>query len=73
MEASLQALEAELNRNTSVDDSAVMAIEKLLAEVETNKNSPQRIQAVVDAWRASTDKVAAAVANTTGTPPEPTP
>lgn len=67
----LSALEAEANRNTSVDDSAVTVITALMAEVEANKNAPAQIQAIVDRVRASTDKLAAAVANTSGTPPTP--
>lgn len=69
MALDLTALEAAANRNTDVDDSAVTVISALMAEVAANKTDPAAIQAIVDRVNASTDKLAAAVANTSGTPP----
>lgn len=70
MALDLSALEAELARNDSVDDSAVTLINALLAEVEANKGNPAAVQAVVDRFRAANDKLAAAVAaGTPGAPP----
>ena len=58
----LDDLTAELARNESVDDSAVIAITKLLDEIAANSGNQAKIDEVVAKWRASTDKVAAAVA-----------
>ena len=70
MPLDLTALKAELNRNKEVDDSAKVAMARLLAEVEANKNDPAALQEVVDEWRAQNDSLAAAVANTSGAPLE---
>jgi N-acetylglutamate synthase/N-acetylornithine aminotransferase len=66
MDAAIVALTAEVDRNTSVDDSAVALINGFAAEVEAAKNDPQAVQQVVDRFRASTDALAAAVAANTG-------
>lgn len=71
MALDLTALNAAADRNTSVDDSAVLVITTLMAEVEANKGNPAAIQAIVDRVNGSTDKLAAAIANTSGTPPTP--
>lgn len=63
MPLDLSALIAEANRNESVDASAVLVITRLLDEVEASKTDPAEIQAIVDRFRASTDGLAAAVAN----------
>jgi len=69
MPLDLSALEAELARNDSVDDSASVLMAALFAEVEANKNNPAAVQAVVDRFRAANDKLSAAVAaNTPGAP-----
>lgn len=67
MALDLSALEAELTRNDSVDDSAKALMTALFAEVEANKTDPAAIQAIVDKFRAANDSLAAAVeANTPG-------
>ena len=74
MPLDLTALEAELTRNESVDDSAATLMKTLFDEVEANKNNPAAIQAIVDRVRGANDKLAAAVsANTPGAPPPPPP
>ncbi len=61
MPLDFSALEAELNRNDSVDDSAKVLMERLFTEVEANKNDPAALQALVDRGRAANDSLAAAV------------
>lgn len=66
----LTALEAEVARNESVDDSASILLKQLFDEVEKSKNDPAAIQAIVNRVRAANDKLTAAVvANTPGAPP----
>lgn len=65
MALDLSALEAEVARNESVDDSASTLLDQLMAEVEANKGDPAAIQAIVDRVRASNDKLSAAVAKNT--------
>jgi hypothetical protein len=69
MALDLTGLIAELDRNDQVDDSAALAITTLMAEVEANKANPAAIQSIVDRVRVANDKLAAAVANTTGSAP----
>ena len=69
MALDLSALEQEVTRNESVDDSASLLLTTLFNEVEANKTDPAAIQAIVDRVRSSNDKLAAAVsANTPGEP-----
>ncbi len=63
------ALNAELARDADVVTSAVTLINRLLADVEAAKGDPAAVQAVVDAYKAQTDALAAAVA--AGTPVDP--
>lgn len=55
LEQAFANLEAEVERNETVDGSAGALIEQFAALVEANKNSPARIQALVDRFRGSTD------------------
>lgn len=67
MPLDLTALEAEVARNESVDDSASVLLKSLFDAVEAAKNDPAAIQAIVDRVRASNDKLTDAVAaNTPG-------
>jgi hypothetical protein len=59
----LEALLAELDANESVDNSAVVAITRLLDEIAQNSGNQAAIDGVVARWRDSTARVAAAVAN----------
>lgn len=69
--AQIDDLEAELARNTSVDQSVLALITDLLAQVEAAKTDPVRIQAVIDKFRANDDSLAAAVAANTPAAPAP--
>lgn len=65
----LDALTAEVTRNTEVDQSAIALITGLAAKIETLKNDPVALQALADSMRGSTDQLAAAVvANTPAAP-----
>jgi hypothetical protein len=63
------ALTAALEEDASVNSSAATLITNLLAEVESHKNDPVQLQAIVDQYRAQTQTLADAVA--AGTPAEP--
>lgn len=65
MPLDLTALEAEITRNTSVDESAKLLLKRLFDEFEANKNSPAAIQALVDRARADNDALAEAVSANT--------
>ena len=61
----LDDLEAAVARETTVVDSVLALVSKLLADIEANKTDPVRLQAIVDTVRANDDKLSAAVvANT---------
>ena len=71
MALSLDALRAEVERNTTVDGSAVVLLQGLSAKVQElinasgNAVDPAELQALVDSIKASTDSLAGAVvANT---------
>ena len=64
----LDDLEAEVARETTVVDSVLALVTKLLAEVEANKTDPVRLQAIVDQVRANDDRLSAAVVANTPTP-----
>lgn len=72
--ALLEALAAEVARNTDVDRSAVVLLQGLTAKIQELIDAgadPVELQALVDSLKASTDSLAAAV--TENTPAEPTP
>jgi hypothetical protein len=72
MPLDLTALEAEVTRNETVDGSASALLKALFDEVESAKNNPAAIQAIVDRVRTANDALAAAVvANTPAVPPGP--
>jgi hypothetical protein len=71
MPLDLTALNAAADRDTDVKNSAVNVITTLMAEVEAAKGDPVAIQAIVDRVNGSSDALATAIANTTGTPSVP--
>lgn len=68
LEQAFANLEAEAEANETVDGSAGIVIDRLLELVEANKNSPQRIQAIVDRMRASRETLQEKIV--AGTPSE---
>jgi hypothetical protein len=70
--AALAELQAEVDRNTSVDGSAVALIAGLADQILAAANDPAAVRALANALKASTDSLAAAVsANTPAPPAEP--
>lgn len=65
----LTGLETTVGELETVVDSAVALMDGFLAEVEAHKDDPAAVQAVVDRFRASKDKLAAAVARNTPAAP----
>jgi hypothetical protein len=65
----LDALTAEVTRNTDVDNSAIALINGLAAQIIALKNDPVALQALADSMKASSDALATAV--TANTPAEP--
>jgi len=65
MSAQLDALTAEVTRNTTVDESAITLLQGLAAQIEAMKTDPAALQGLADSLRSSSDALAAAVvANT---------
>jgi len=71
MAAEFDALAAEVARNTSVDESARLALEGLVAKIDELIASsgetvdPAALQALADSLRGSTDNLAAAISANT--------
>lgn len=65
----IDELKAALEANTSVTDSVVQAFNRFMDEAEEAKDDPEELQALIDGYRANTERLAAAVA--ASTPAEP--
>lgn len=61
MEQVIEELRAEVERNSSVDDSAIQLIMTLADQIEEHQNNPAELQTLVETLRAKTDALAAAV------------
>jgi hypothetical protein len=65
MSQQLEALTAEVARNTAVDESAIALIQGLATRIEQLKADPVALQALADELRQKNDRLAEAVtANT---------
>jgi hypothetical protein len=65
MEAVIEQLRTEVERNSSVDASAITLLQTLADKIEQIKANPTELQALVESLRAQSDTLAAAVvANT---------
>ena len=65
----LTVLTAEVERNITVDESAIVLLTGLAAQIEALKTDPVALQALADTMRGSSDALAAAVlANTPAAP-----
>jgi hypothetical protein len=72
MTTQFEALQAEVARNTSVDQSAIVLLTGLARQIEALKGDPVELQVLADSLKASSDALAAAVAaNTVAAPAEP--
>ena len=67
--AALAELQAEVDRNTTVDGSAIALISGLADQIAAAANDPVAVRALAAAIKSSTDSLAAAV--TGHTPSEP--
>jgi hypothetical protein len=68
----LDALSAEVERNSAVDESAIALINGLAAKIVELKNDPVALQALADSMRNSNQALADAVlANTPSGDPSP--
>lgn len=74
MEQAIEQLRAEIERNSSVDASAITLLTTLADKIEQLKNNPTELTALVASLRSQSDTLAAAVvANTPAEGEEPTP
>lgn len=71
MDAAVAELTAEVERNNTVDGSAVALISGLADQILASANDPVAVRALATALKTSTDSLAAAVA--ANTPAAPTP
>jgi ABC-type transporter Mla MlaB component len=69
MSKELDALRAEVERNTAVDQSAIALLAGLAKQIEDMKDDPVALQALADELRTRNDELAGAVA--ANTPQEP--
>jgi hypothetical protein len=58
----LSGLITEATETETIEASASLVIDRLLAEAEANKNDPAAVQAVVDRFRAARGPLATAIA-----------
>lgn len=61
MDQVIEELRAEVERNSSVDDSAIQLIITLADQIEQHQDNPAELRALVSTLRAKTDELAAAV------------
>lgn len=72
MDAVIEQLRVEVERNSSVDASAIQLLTTLADKIEQIKNSPAELQTLVESLRSQSDALAAAVvANTPAEDGEP--
>jgi len=65
MAGELEALQAQVEKNTEVDQSAIALLNGLSTQITALKNDPVKLQAFADSLRASSQSLAdAVVANT---------
>ena len=65
MAVDLSVLQAEVERNGAVDQSAVVLLTGLAAKIDELKADPAALQAFADSLRGSSDALAAAVSANT--------
>ena len=72
IETALAELQAEVDRNNTVDGSAVALISGLASQIIASANDPVAVRALGAALKSSTDALAAAVSANTPSEPAPT-
>ena len=73
MSAELDVLTAQVQKNTDVEESAIVLIKGLADQIATLKDDPVKLQALSDQLKGEADKLAAAVTANTPPPPLPVP
>jgi hypothetical protein len=68
MSAELDALTAQVTANTDVENSAILLIQGIAAQLAAIKDDPAKIAALATSLKASADSLAAAVTANTPTP-----
>lgn len=71
MSVQLDALKAEVQKNTTVTQSALALIQGLADQIVALKDDPVQLQALADQLRGDSSALAAAVTANTPTPPTP--
>lgn len=71
--AVLDALTAEVARNTKVDQSAIVLLNGLAAKIEQLKTDPVALQALADSMKGSSDALAEAIVKNTPAEEPPAP
>jgi hypothetical protein len=61
VQAALQELEAEVSRNTEVDESAKVLLQRLADLIEQSAGNPDAVRALAGRLRSSTDVLAEAI------------
>lgn len=64
----IDQLKKELERNRDAAQSNKLLLERVLTAAQDAKDDPEELQAVLDGFRANTDVLVAASANTSGQP-----
>ncbi len=67
MSADLDALSAQVQANTDVEQSAVLLIKGIADQLAAAKSDPAKVQALIDKLNASASALAAAVTENTTT------
>jgi hypothetical protein len=65
MSKELDAIAAEVARNTTLEGSTVLLLDRMAEQISQLKNDPAKLQAFADSLRANNDKLAAALAQNT--------
>lgn len=73
MSAQLDALTAQVQKTTEIQQSAITLIEGLADQIEALKDDPVKLQALATELKAKSDLLAAAVTANTPAPPPPVP
>ena len=69
----LSTLKAQVDKNTSIEESAVTLIQGMAAQMQAAKEDPAAIQALADELNASASDLSAAIQANTAPPPAPAP
>jgi chromosome segregation ATPase len=71
MSTQLDVLQAQVEKNTTIEESAVVLINGLAAQITALKNDPAALQALADSLNASSTDLSNAIQANTPAPPTP--